>query len=345
MPSERLNRGQRKLVFGFCTLCLSACGEAGASTDMRDAGRLDAPQDAAALSASDAMLPLPKIQPAANDSRIHSPADATPSPDGARVYYTAFARDEAGDDSAGVFATSSEPGGEIETLALGAPLAYPLSIATSLDGQRLFVADRAAGEAAAGAVLGLDSVGGSPTILEGTADYRPGGLTVYRGDGSEQVLFSGYSPDTGRPGVFSVAASGGTVQRVADGELFHEPSGVVAAADGSLFVVDIADHAARVLRIQGGQTELLVGPIGVGFPAGIALTRDERSLLVSGIDPVTRHDVVYVVNRANAALSQWTEVVGQFAEAAGLHRAHDADVFAWADSQANQSGTVYVLKP
>jgi len=40
-----------------------------------------------------------------------------------------------------------------------------------------------------------------------------------------------------------------------------------------------------------------------------------------------------------------TEPVGAFSESAGLHRAHDADVFAWADSKANGSGTVYVLKP
>jgi hypothetical protein len=44
-------------------------------------------------------------------------------------------------------------------------------------------------------------------------------------------------------------------------------------------------------------------------------------------------------------ISRLTKTVGQFHEPAGLHRAHDADVFAWADSQANASGTVYVLTP
>ena len=34
----------------------------------------------------------------------------------------------------------------------------------------------------------------------------------------------------------------------------------------------------------------------------------------------------------------------QFAESAGLHRAHDAEVYAWADSEANGTGTVYVLR-
>jgi hypothetical protein len=40
-----------------------------------------------------------------------------------------------------------------------------------------------------------------------------------------------------------------------------------------------------------------------------------------------------------------TDPIGAFHESAGLHRAHDVDVFAWADSRANDTGTVYVLEP
>jgi hypothetical protein len=38
------------------------------------------------------------------------------------------------------------------------------------------------------------------------------------------------------------------------------------------------------------------------------------------------------------------KVIGGFRESAGLHRARNAGVFAWADGRANKTGTVYVLK-
>jgi hypothetical protein len=75
------------------------------------------------------------------------------------------------------------------------------------------------------------------------------------------------------------------------------------------------------------------------------LTQNEATLLISGVDPATKHDVVYFVDMASGKQSRLTQTVGAYAEAAGLHRAHEANVFAWADSEANASGTVYVLKP
>jgi sugar lactone lactonase YvrE len=182
-------------------------------------------------------------------------------------------------------------------------------------------------------------------VLEGTQAYRPGGLTVHKLDGSEQIVFSGSEPERGVPGVFAIAPAGGATRTLASGDPLHEPSGVAVAEDGTVYVVDIADGAAQVLRVQHGQLESVVSALGVGFPAGIALTRDDKTLLVSGIDPSTHHDVVHVIDLASGKVSQWTQGVGAFAEAAGLHRAHDRNVFAWADSQADRSGTVYVLEP
>jgi len=286
----------------------------------------------------------PTIHAAAHDERTRSPADATPSPDGTRVYYVALGRDDTGEDRPGVFSVAAD-GGAPQTLASGAPFAYPVNIATSLDGQQLFVADRAAGDRAQGALLALGVDNGTAQIIDGTQNYRPGGLTVRTFEGREQVLFSGIDPERGSAGLFAIAPTGGAVQTLASGDAFHEPSGVAAATDGTAYVVDIADGSAQVLRVRRDRVEPVLTAIGVGFPAGIALTRDEKTLLVSGIDVTTRHDVVHVVDLASGRHSQWTQGISAFAEAAGLHRAHDRDVFAWADSQADRSGTVYVLEP
>jgi sugar lactone lactonase YvrE len=132
---------------------------------------------------------------------------------------------------------------------------------------------------------------------------------------------------------------------VASGAPFTQPGGVSVAANGDAYVADSGEHSARVLRVHAGKVDPFVEDIGVGFPAGITLTHDDKTLLVSGLDPATKHDVVYFVDVASGKVSKLTQTVGAFSESAGLHRAHDTDVFAWADSQANGPGTVYTLKP
>jgi len=282
----------------------------------------------------------PAIEVAANDERTRAPLDATPSPDGARIYYLATAADELGEESAGVFTVAADGGRSApETVAHGAPFVTPVGIATSLDGKSLFVADTAAS-----AVFSLQSSGGTPSTLGGTHGYAPAGVTVAKRKQEERVYFTGRDPQSGEAGLFSMPASGGAPQVEASGALFTQPGGVTVSAGGDAYVVDQGEHSASVLRVRGGQAEPFVTGIGVGFPAGITLTRNEATLIVSGLDPVTKHDVVYFVEVASGKLSQLTQVVGGFSEAAGLHRAHDTDVFAWADSRARGSGTVFMIK-
>lgn len=283
----------------------------------------------------------PAIGVAANDAHTRAPLDATPSPDGARVYYLATMPDEQGEESPGVFTVAADGGKDAapEMLSNGDPLVTPVGITTSLAGDTLFVADTGAS-----ALFSLPSSGGMPSALSGADGYQPAGLTVARRDRQERLFFTGRDPQSGAAGLFSVPASGGAAQTEVSGAPFEQPGGVVMTAAGDAYVVDMGEHAARVLRVHDGKAEELLSGIGVGFPAGVTLTRDEHTLIVSGLDPNTKHDVVYFVDAASGKLSQLTQVVGAFSEAAGLHRAHDKDVFAWADSRANDSGTVYLLK-
>lgn len=283
--------------------------------------------------------PAPEIRVAANDAMIRGPLDATPSPDGTRVFYTAVSL-AAGDPEPGVFGVAAA-GGEVQTLALGAPLVAPASISISLDGGTLFVADPAAG-----AIFRLPAGGGMPTELAGTSGYTPAGLVIAK-VGNEYVYFTGRDPAQNEAGLFRVAAEGGSVETLATGAPFHDPAGVAIDAHGDAYVIETGPDlaSAQIVRVRKGAAATFVDGIGVGFPAGLTLTHDDATLLVSGLDPATRRDVVYFVDTGSAEIKRLTDVVGAFAEPAGLHRAHDADVFAWADSEANETGTVYVLEP
>jgi sugar lactone lactonase YvrE len=343
LPRRNLRRAALLMYALHTGACSSGDSHASKSPESTAAGDMLKPKEGSEPPQA-ADPPAPEIRPAAHDAASHAPGDATPSPDGARVYYTAFTSDADGEERAGVFAVAADGGGGIQTLTSGRPLAYPVGISVSFDGAQLFVADRAAGDQGAGALLSASSSGGDFSVLAGTENYRPAGLTVALREGQPALYFTGFAPDQGAAGLFTVAVGGGVPQALASGDTFRELGGVAVAADGSAYVVDIADNEARVLRVRDGAIEAVVEHIGVGFPAGIALTMDDQTLLVSGIDPATRRDVVYVYDTQKQQLSKLTQTVGQFAEAAGLHRAHDSNVFAWADSQADQSGTVYLVK-
>lgn len=287
---------------------------------------------------------------AANDDAIQSPFDATPSPDGSLVYFTALTRSVDGlVDVPGIFRVSAE-GGDPETIAVGDPLAAPVNISVRLDGSALIIADAAAfddDETGEGALLTVPVSAGTPTLINGTRGYAPHGLTVALVDDEERVYFTGTSPDTEEPGLFYVAPTGGVVTTVAKGAPFASPGGVTVNAAGVAFVVDAlgSDDLAALLRVENGEVSLLQGRIGVGYPAGVTLSRDESRLLVSGLDPVTRRDLVYRLTLADGTLETMNTGIADFSEPAGLHRAHDAEVYAWADSEANATGTVYVLTP
>jgi hypothetical protein len=83
----------------------------------------------------------------------------------------------------------------------------------------------------------------------------------------------------------------------------------------------------------------------VGFPAGIALAQDDSAVLLSALDPATRTDSVVRIDIATKEQKGMSDGINTYEEAAGLHRAANAEVYAWADSSADGSGTVYVLAP
>lgn len=282
------------------------------------------------------------IQKVANDGTFGSPFDATPSPDGKTVYFTAIGSDGTG----GVFSVAAT-GGTVTRLDAGNVLVSPFGIAVTPDGKQLYVADPGADDDAKmlyGAVFVLPASGGTPTVLGGTQGLAPRSVVVASGN----LYLTAGADGAGGPGVYETSLSGGAPMAVAKGAPFVDPSGIAVAQSGDAYVVDtIASGSglASVILVRGGKASALVPDLGVGYPAGCALAQDESALLVSGIDRSTKTDVVYRIGPLDSSptVAPFNKTIGAYFEAAGLHRALGADVYAWADSSANGSGTVYLL--
>jgi len=298
---------------------------------------------------------LKQIDAVANAPEAAMPVDATPSPDGKDIYFIAFSSRMDADGIRmervpAIYKVSATPGGAPQRLFEGEPLQSPFGITISDDGQTLFIADSSAdggGEAerSDGRVLSMSAGGGTPTALAGTEGITPAGI-----EASGASLYVTGRKD-GMAGLFKTGIGGGAVSTVAVGGPFSDPGGVAVARDGVAYVVDTGSATgsqalASVVKVMpDGKTEVILDGISVGHPAGIALVNDESAILVSGLDKGQGTDRVFRVSLGDRSVTTLSEKIGDFYESAGLHRARNAEVFAWADSHANNTGTVYVLKP
>jgi sugar lactone lactonase YvrE len=298
---------------------------------------------------------LNQINMAANDPGASTPVDATPSPDGKDIYFIAFAMQPDEDnikmERVPAIYKVAATGGAPTKLFAGDPLQSPFGITVSDDGQTLFIADSSADGSAGvsdrsdGRVFSMPVTGGTPTSLAGTEGIVPAAVEV-----SGQTLYVTGRKD-GVPGLFKTGIGGGAVSPVAVGGVFSDPGGVAVSPDGIAYVVDTGSATgsqalASVIKVSAdGTTEVILEGIAVGHPAGIALVSDGSAVLVSGLDSAEGTDRVFRLDLGDRSVRTMSATIGEFAESAGLHRARNAEVFAWADSHANTHGTVYVLKP
>jgi hypothetical protein len=271
--------------------------------------------------------------------------DAAPSPDGSTIYFTAI--DMTG--KVGVFAVPIA-GGTASSVATGAPFIAPFGIAVSTDGMKLYVADPGVDAGSdLGEMFAVATSGGTPAPVAGTANLFPRGLTITSANGSDTVVFTGIDGTTGAPGAFSIAAAGGAATKIADGSPFVDPSGIAVDTAGNTYVVDTeaaASHRATILKIDTtGATTSLATDLFVGYPAGIAVAQDGAHLIVSGLAAGGGADTVSSYAIAGGAP---TPVVSSgltaLFNAAGLHRAATANVYAFVDSAGDGTDAVYAIK-
>ncbi|MBL0197174.1 MAG: hypothetical protein IPQ09_23685 [Myxococcales bacterium] len=338
-----MNRSSLRPVVAALVLAAGTLAAACGSDDPPVGGITPAPPDGGPN--PDAPPPTPgtdftTIKPAANDPSFRSPFDATPDPKGENVYFTALTAL----DVPAVF-VSPAGGGAPRVLHQGTPLSAPFSIAISEDGKTLYIADGnaevTAGGDENGAVLTIPVGGGTPAVLPGSGGKSPRGIEV----AGDSVYFTGKSE--GRAGVFKAPLAGGEPVALTAGGPLREPSGITVTKKGVVYFVDAFAQSAAgaaVFRVDGGQAVLVKGGFAVGHPAGLAATFDDSALLLSGIEPNKQTDVVVRIKLDDGSTTSFTDTIGGFSESAGLHRAKTTSVYAWADSRANGTGTVYVLR-
>ncbi len=239
----------------------------------------------------------------------------------------------------------AEPTGTIRLLHAGAPLASPFDIDVSADGQSVLVADQHAGDDGTGAILAFSLADGAAAEPEASG-YSPVSATV-AADGS--VYFSGRKPDTGEPGVFRLEV-GGSVTTVYAGSPLVDPSGIALFADGRVLVADTrlfdendVGSEAGVVLLDDGTASVFVTGFETGYPAGIALTVDESTLIISG-EGADDRDKVYIVDVATRSASVVeAEFSSQELSSGGLKRDRTTNRFIWASGSYN-GGTVYTIE-
>jgi hypothetical protein len=292
---------------------------------------------------------------ASTNTDFSSPLDATLSPDGKMAYFIAIVPEISSEVSetpmparAGIFSTPIGSEGSNTLLASGDPLASPINLDITADGKTLIIADTAAGagEADHGLLFTLSASGGSLEVVDSTVGYRARGMSVVNQDWKDTAYFTGNDPADGMAGVFALDIKTGSVSTVSKSELFADPSGLVVADNGDIYVVDTQTGGAlaNVIKIpKGMDAEELLTDLRVGYPAGIAMSKDQQILIISALDPVTGKDVVLRRDLKANNTEAFNAGISEFEESAGLHRAKDVESYVWADSRANGGGTVYVI--
>jgi DNA-binding beta-propeller fold protein YncE len=234
------------------------------------------------------------------------------------------------------YAIFSSRRGGVSTVYDGPELLAP----SDLDrrGGELIVADRAADDGG-GALVSISISSGQVEEVFARG-YRPASVTV---DAIGAIYLSGTDPLTREPGVFRVSEAGGQVETLFAGRPLVDPSGIALMADGRVLVADTSlagSSRGGVFAIQDGRAELLASGFAAGFPAGIALTTDDSTLVVSGLGDDGR-DRLFVFDLASG---ERTAVEAEFTAAqsssGGLHRAPDGNTFIWSSGSFN-GGTVY----
>lgn len=282
---------------------------------------------------NDSLGPFRSLRVAANNPNVFGSPLAGVSIDGRTTAVLAIQH------STGTHAVFSSRRGGVSTLYDGEELLAP----SDLDrrGDELIVADRAAA-AGQGALIAI-SISSREVVDVFARGYRPASVTV---DGVGGIYLSGTDPRTREPGVFRVSEQDGEIETIFAGPPLVDPSGIALMADGRVLVADTSlggSSRGGVFAIKDGEPHLLATGFAAGFPAGIALTSDDSTLVVSGVGD-DGHDRLFVFDLATGERSV---VEAEFSAAqsssGGLHRDLGGNTFIWSSGSFN-GGTVYRLQ-
>lgn len=206
------------------------------------------------------------------------------SPDGETFYVLAY--DDVG--APNVFSLDVASGG-LESLHAGAPILYPSDVATSCDGETLFLTDMgsSAGEydiggseldvtAKPGGIYTMSTSGGEPTKIDAEGIASAAGVAVSHD--CKSLYVSGWT-DAGAPAAFKLPVGGGMVQVLHEGAPFVTPGGIHVDSDDVPWMMDFAARGE-----EGEGTLFAIANDGSVTPAltGVTMGRAGACSLVPG---------------------------------------------------------------
>ncbi len=277
----------------------------------------------------DGTLGTPTSVATGSDTTFVSPFDATPSPDGCTVYFTAV---DAASGQGAVYSVAKDGTG-IQRIDQNGMLVAPVGLAVSTDGKTLYIADAAYGSGTndTGAILSLSTGGGSPSVV--TAGRTPRSIAVVREGNADQVYF-GATNDSGAASVFKAAAGSSTATEA--GATTGGEVGGIASNDGTTIYLAAPDQHA----VLNGTTKV-VTDVMFGLASGVAVSTDGSAVLVATRNSAGASGILRVP--VAGGTTSFKAIGTNLVEPAGLHRASNVEVYAFVDaSGTNGAGSVWI---
>ncbi|HET8842860.1 MAG TPA: hypothetical protein VFN35_15455 [Ktedonobacteraceae bacterium] len=335
---------KRQLLIVGLTLffsLLASCGTPAQSSNPPQSGATSSP-DAAQRPLNDTYLTSINQVADASKGAFHTPLDSTPDANGTIVYFTAT-----GPQGPGIFRVPVA-GGTVTQVYAGTPFVAPRGIAASPDGTSLVIADSQAGHG--GELFIMPATGGTPAPIKGSQGSAPQNLNIYTENGQQLIYFTGKDAHSSQPAILTLPQQGAQAPGIIyKGAPLVMPDGIVLAPSNTIYVSDqgaASSGDGKIFKIANKNITALLSGIHVGNPAGIALSPDDAILLISAHQATSSSDQVLLLDLNSLQTGSVTKVVGQNANAGGLHASPlHKDVFAWADSPAfPNTGRVFTIK-
>ncbi|MFO0758038.1 MAG: hypothetical protein U0359_16195 [Byssovorax sp.] len=263
------------------------------------------------------------VKPAA--ASLDTPLDAVPEPMGTAIYYIATSKGEKG-----VFKVPVV-GGQIVPVLVGAPLVDPHGLTISADGATVYVADPGA-NGGKGVIFQVPANGDTPSPLTGTEGTHPTALDMIDETAGEMIYFTG-KDEADEPAIFKIGSDGGTATELAHGEPLVKPDGIIVTSKQTVFVADQEagkGEPGQVFQLQNGALSVCGPEFVPGNPTGIADTLDEKTAIVSSLDPQKGTSQVVVLDLAGHTAGTFSDVIKENTYSGGVHRARYKNLFAWA---------------
>jgi hypothetical protein len=202
-----------------------------------------------------------------------------------------------------------------------------------------------------GRIFSLSMGGGPPTEVAGSAGTRPLALDVLRQGGQDKIFFCGSDASDAQTALYELPATGAAAPTLRHkGAPLLAAAGIISASDGTLYIADKGSqpNQGKVYRLSGTTLTLLAADIYTGSPPGIALTPDERTVVVSSLHPINGTAQVHLIDLQTGSSSVFSRVISANSGAGGLHPARDGSgmtgTYAWSGYDGSGGGGVYRLR-